>query len=237
MLEGSEMRKRVLSVLVVLLLIGAYAAYALSQPKLSKVKGCVNPFKVVKPVEKTPENWSSVHVFAKALASKDIRGLTKPWEVDYKNVKIAKHELEYNGEKIEMLAMGIPLKDGKHVIAYYKFSKPVQGVKVRAYLLEFIISEDNKRITTKAVTTNGEVTPLSSCEHECSSDADCNFLCMSYCCSRDYNIPCTIACCGACVWTGNLAYFLGCVLTECPWCYEACNRCIEYGTYCMDTAP
>ena len=77
------MRKRVLSVLVVLLLVGAYAAYAVSQPKLPKVEGCVNPFKVVKPVEKTPENWSSVHVFAKALASKDIRGLTKPWEDEY----------------------------------------------------------------------------------------------------------------------------------------------------------
>lgn len=178
-----------------------------------------------------------MHVFAKVLASKDIRGLAKPWEIDYKNVKVVKHTVEYNGEKIEMFAMALPLKDSKHLIAYYEFSKPVQGVKTRSYLLEFTISDDNKRITTKAIGTNGEVTSSSSCEYECYSDADCVFLCMSYCCSRDYNIPCMIASCLACAWSGNLVLFLACVMTVCPWAYEGCNECIQYGTYCMDTAP
>ncbi|EHR79553.1 hypothetical protein OCC_09164 [Thermococcus litoralis DSM 5473] len=237
------MRKK-LSLLVGLLLVGAYAAYAVSQPKLPEVKGCVNPFREVKPVEKAPENWSSVRVFTKILVSKDLRSLAKPWEVDYKNVKIVKHVVDYNGERIEMLAMGIPLKDKKHIVFYYEFSKPVQGVKTRAYLLEFSVSNTEKRLTTKAITTNGEVTPLSSCKHECTSDADCGYFadCVSYCC--DYNWGCMVGCCGDCtfpcgacarrnVWAcGECLY---CVIVSCPLCATGC--CDEEGTYCDYLAP
>ncbi|ACS89719.1 MAG TPA: hypothetical protein HA302_04295 [Thermococcaceae archaeon] len=240
------MKKHMLSMLMVLLLIGAYATYAVSQPKLPEVKGCVNPFREVKPLERKAENWSSVHVFAKVLASKDIRGLAKPWEIDYKNVKVAKHTVEYNGEKIEMLAMALPLKDGKHLIAYYEFSKPVQGVKTRSYLLEFTISEDNKRIATKAIGTNGEVTPLSTCKHECSTASDCGYFgrCISYCCDRDWG--CVVYCCGDCLFycgscargsLGGCAACLYCVLVSCPYC--SVNCCEEEGTYCdyLDPGP
>lgn len=33
-----------LGIFVILLVVGAYAAYALNSPKLPEVKGCVNPF-------------------------------------------------------------------------------------------------------------------------------------------------------------------------------------------------
>ena len=55
----------------------------------------MNPFREVKPVSKTPENWSRIHVFFKAVLSRDIEGLVKLWEIDYKNVKIVKHTLDY----------------------------------------------------------------------------------------------------------------------------------------------
>ncbi|WP_087036866.1 hypothetical protein [Thermococcus litoralis] len=232
------MRKK-LSLLVVLLLVGAYAAYAVSQPKLPEVKGCVNPFREVKPVEKTPENWSSVRVFTKILVSKDLRSLAKPWEVDYKSVRIVRHIVDYNGERIEMLAMGIPLKDGKHVIGYYEFSKPVQGVKTRAYL--FSVDESHAR--TQALSTNGQVTILSSCPHECSSDADCGILeaCYEICCEQSSPDPdCVFWCCDLCgpaCLLGPVAC-LSCSLGLCPWCYyDICRDCLEEGSICQSVAP
>lgn len=244
---GGRMRRRtLLSMFVVLLLVGVYTAYALSQPKLPEVKGCVSPFKAVKPLERRAENWSSAHVFVKVLASKDIRSLVKPWEIDYKNVKVVKHTVEYEEEKIEILAIGIPLKDGKHVIGYYEFSKPVQGVKTRAYLLEFSVSENEKYLTTQTITTNGEVTPLSSCKHECTSDTDCGYFanCVIYCCDHDWWCmwyccgPCA-ASCGVCA-TGNAlacGICLSCVVSWCPYCAQDC--CEEEGSYCeyLDPGP
>ena len=189
---GGRMRRRtLLSMFVVLLLVGVYTAYALSQPKLPEVKGCVSPFKAVKPLERRAENWSSAHVFVKVLARKDIRSSVKPWEIDYKNVKVVKHTVEYEEEKIEILAIGIPLKDGKHVIGYYEFSKPVQGVKTRAYLVRV----NESYINTQAISTNGYVTTTSTCSYECSSSTDCGPLahCISYCC--DFDNWCVAACC------------------------------------------
>ncbi len=225
------MRKRtLLGIFVVLLVVGAYAAYALNNPKLPEVKGCVNPFREVKPVSKTAENWSRIHVFFKAVLSKDIRGLAKPWEIDYKNVKIVKHTLDYNGEKITMLAMGIPLKDGKHVIAYYEFSKPIQGIKTRAFLLGI----QNGKIKTEALTTNGAITPTGTCRHECSSNSDCGEFqyCTDYCC--EYDIASIRVCCLSCVWalSGGIGFFLACVMAWCPYCLA--EFCEEEGTTCVD---
>lgn len=236
-------RRALLGIFVVLLVVGAYAAYALNNPKLPEVKGCVNPFREVKPVSKTPENWSRIHVFFKAVLSKDIRGLAKPWEIDYKNVKIVKHTVEYNGEKITMLAMGIPLKDGKHVIAYYEFSKPVQEVKTRAFLLGI----QNGKIKTEALTTNGVVTPLSSCAHECSTNSDCsgvNEYCEEYCCAHDWDRAircCTNAgYCGAVCGIGATICLINpigclactaCVVANCAWCVD--QSCLEWGTACV----
>ncbi len=113
-------RRALLAVFAALLLVGAYGAYVFSYPKYPEVKGCVNPFAVVKPVRGVQENWSEVHVLFKLATSRDFLKLAKPWNVDYSHVKIVKHTIEYNGEKITMLAMGIPLKDKKHVIALYE---------------------------------------------------------------------------------------------------------------------
>ncbi|WP_457752770.1 hypothetical protein [Thermococcus sp.] len=229
------MRKRtLLGIFVVLLVVGAYVAYALNNSKLPEVKGCVNPFREVKPVSKTAENWSRIHVFFKAVLSGDIRGLAKPWEIDYKNVKIVKHTLDYNGEKITMLAMGIPLKDGKHVIAYYEFSKPIQGVKTRAYLLSL---EENK-VTTQTLSTNGYITPLSSCAHECSTNSDCsgvNEYCEEYCCARDWDKA--IDCClkaGYCAIACAISrpFCIACIVASCAsYCMDI--SCLEWGTVCV----
>ncbi|WP_199920029.1 hypothetical protein [Thermococcus piezophilus] len=130
------MRKRaLLAIFVVLLLVGAYGAYVVSYPKYPELKGYVNPFAVTKPIDMVQKNWSKAHISFKLATTRDFWKLTKPWDVDNSQVKIVKHTIEYNGEKITMLAMGIPLKDKKHVIALYEFSKPVQGVTVRSLLL------------------------------------------------------------------------------------------------------
>ena len=62
---GSMRRRTLLAMFVALLVVGAYGAYVFSYPKYPEVKGCVNPFAVTKPVSRTPENWSKVHVFFK----------------------------------------------------------------------------------------------------------------------------------------------------------------------------
>ncbi|NJE03037.1 hypothetical protein [Thermococcus sp. MV11] len=226
-------RRALLAVFVALLLVGAYGAYVVSYPKYPEVKGCVNPFAITKPVSRVQENWSKAHMFFKLATTRDFWKLAKPWDVDYSHVKIVKHTIEYDGERITMLAMGIPLKDKKHVIAIYEFSKPVQGVKVTSK--EFLVH--NETIFVRAIGVNGDIKPLSDCTHECSSDADCGFMCMQYCCRRSYNIPCMISCCGACGFAGDPARVFVCVLTICPWCYEGCNECVEYGSWCMDLAP
>ncbi|GEM_PF-1172717 len=235
------MRKRaLLAMFVVLLLVGAYGAYVVSYPKYPEVKGCVNPFKAIRPLTSMPENWSKAHVFFKLTTSKDFWKLAKPWDVDYSHVKIVKHTIEYNGEKITMLAMGIPLKDKKHVIALYEFSKPVQGVKVKSYLLE-IDNQNNKTsplLKTVAMTTNGKYVPTSSCPHDCSSDSDCGEFasCEPYCCSHDWE--CAISCClqaGHCGWLCKLGteVCIACVVAECSWCV-ADHCCAQWGSTCVD---
>ncbi|WP_457750442.1 hypothetical protein [Thermococcus sp.] len=248
------MRKRaLLAVIVALLLIGAYGAYVVSYPKYPEVKGCVNPFVVAKPVRRVQENWSEVHVFFKLATSKDFWKLAKPWDVDYSHVKIVKHTIEYNGEKITMLAMGIPLKDGKHVIALYEFSKPVQGVKVRSYLLEIDNTPKDQKsnatpvIKTVALTTNGEYTATSSCTHECTSDSDCGLFssCSKYCCNMNWG--CAIDCCisaGRCglvcaisIWI-DPRVCIACVVANCAWCISADSSCCsERGATCISSTP
>lgn len=138
-----------------------------------------------------------------------------------------------------MLAMGIPLKDGKHVIAYYEFSKPVQGVKTRAYLFSL---EENK-VTTQTLSTNGYITPLSSCAHECSTNSDCsgvNEYCERYCCVHNWNeaIRCCMqagncgAICATCI-IHKIGCFvcLACVVVNCAWCVD--SNCLEWGTACV----
>ncbi len=227
------MRKRtLLAIFVILLLIGAYGAYVVSYPKYPEVKGCVNPFAVTKPVSKVQENWSEVHVFFKLVTTRDFWKLAKPWQVDYSHVKVVKHTIEYNGEKITMLAMGIPLKDKKHVIALYEFSKPVQGVKIRSYLFE--VHGDNIKdasIKTTAMTTNGVYTPLNGCPHECNSDSDCpvTYHCNKYCCNVDWTkaLHCCWTCAFACV---EPIVCIPCIATVCPWCVE--DNCLQWGGEC-----
>ena len=228
------MRKGLLAMFVVLLLIGAYGAYVVSYPKYPEVKGCVNPFAVTKPISRVQENWSTAHVFLKLATSRDFWKLAKPWDVDYSHVKVVKHTIEYNGEKITMLAMGIPLKDGKHVIALYEFSKPVQGVKIRGYLLE--LQRDDSKIKTVAIVTNGKYVDTSTCPHECSSDSDCpiTYHCNSYCCEVDTSKA--AQCCSWCTFTclpGTPLFPLTCVVCieiECPWCVY--NNCLQWGSEC-----
>ncbi|WP_258084064.1 hypothetical protein [Thermococcus thermotolerans] len=227
------MRKRaLLAMFVVLLLIGAYGAYVVSYPKYQKVDGCVNPFAVVKPVSRAQENWSEAHVFFKLSTTRDFWKLAKPWNVDYSHVKIVKHTIEYNGEEITMLAMGIPLKDKKHVIALYEFSKPVQGVKVKSYLFEI---RDNN-VTIRKTTTNGYAIQVSSCTHECSSNSDCGYMeqCDPYICSTDW--VGVYKCCGESCWIFCLGGIenplcITCLTTVCPiWCI---NQNSEFGSRCV----
>ena len=230
-------RRALLAIFVVLLLIGAYGAYVVSYPKYPEVKGCVNPFAVTKPVAKIQENWSKAHVFFKLATMRDFWKLAKPWDVDYSHVKIVKHTIEYKGEKITMLAMGIPLKDGKHVIALYEFSKPVQGVKTRAYMFEI----NGALVEARTLSTNGYVVALNSCSHECSSSNDCGFLerCEPYPCSTDWD--CAISCCltggnGLCTIPCAIsrAACIGCIVAACPLCVEYCS---ETGTRCVPITP
>ncbi len=229
-------RRALLAIFVALLVIGAYGAYVVSYPKYPEVKGCVNPFAVTKPVSKVQENWSKAHVFFKLVTTRDFWKLAKPWDVDYSHVKVVKHTIDYNGEKVTMLAMGIPLKDGKHVIAIYEFSKPVQGVKVRSFLFEVHGNTiKNATITTKAMTTNGVYTAANSCSHECSSDSDCGDFasCEAYCCS--YNTWCLYFACAPCVLTclSNPLICVGCIVAICgPAIAEGC--CTEHGSQCID---
>ena len=230
---GSMGRRALLVVFVVLLLIGAYGAYVVSYPEYPKVKGCVNPFAVTTPVSRVQENWSKVHVFFKLATSRDFWKLAKPWDVDYSHVKIVKHTIEYKGEKITMLAMGIPLKDGKHVIALYEFSKPVQGVKIKSYLLE--IDNNSKSLKTIALTTNGKYIPTDNCQYECNSDSDCGDFasCEPYCCKTDYwgIVRCCIQSCGyTCI--RHPKECIPCVIINCPWCLW--DSCEEWGSKCVD---
>jgi len=233
-------RRALLAIFVVLLLVGAYGAYVVSYPKYPEVDGCVNPFAVTKPVAKIQENWSRAHMFFKLATMRDFWKLAKPWDVDYSHVKIVKHTIEYNGEKITMLAVGIPLKDKKHVIAMYEFSKPVQGVKVRGY----IFNVDQGQVKIEAVLTNGRVTPLSGCQHECSTASDCGPFgrCIPYCCDHDWG--CIASCCGDCAFScgkcaqgdfENCLECLYCVIVSCPYCATSC--CEEEGTYCDYLSP
>ena len=239
------MRKRaLLAIFVVLLLIGAYGAYVISYPKYPEVKGCVNPFAVIKPIGKAQENWSRAHVFFKLATTRDFWKLTKPWQVDYSHVKVVKHTIDYKGEKITMLAMGIPLKDKKHVIALYEFSKPVQGVKIRSFLLE--VQGNNIKdatIKTIAMTTNGVYTTTDSCSHDCTSDSDCGDFasCDEYCCHYHFTSDCLADCCGlagiACLATcgGALPCVIACVAVSCPLCLALSSGCCgEIGSQCVD---
>ncbi len=226
-LGGSMRRRALLAILVVLLLIGAYGAYVVSYPKYPEVKGCVNPFAVTKPVSKVQENWSEVHVFFKLVTTRDFWKLAKPWDVDYSHVKVVKHTIEYNGEKVTMLAMGIPLKDKKHVIALYEFSKPVQGVKI--FGVEYAITGNIAK--ANAVYLNGKLKKLdsNSCSQECQSNSDCGFLgqCHWYCCKFD--IIKAAECCGIC--GDNIV----CIATWCAFCiYESCY---QWGSYCQGWTP
>ncbi|MFA4640645.1 hypothetical protein [Pyrococcus kukulkanii] len=228
------MRRRVVLSVLVLLLVGAYVA---SYPKYPEVRGCVNPFAVVKPVSVTQENWSSVHVFFKLLMSRDFRKMAKPWDVDYSRVKVAKHVLEYKGEKITMTAIAISLKDKKHIVTLYEFSKPVQGVKVITY--EYQITDSKLKAVKMGI--NGEVRTLSSCKHECQSDSDCGSLidgilpsgkCNHYCC--EFNLAAAAACCIACVGPGGEVNPI-CLFVACPLCiYSSCE---EWGSYCSGWNP
>ena len=234
-------RRALLATFVVLLLIGVYGAYVVSYPKYPEVEGCVNPFKAVKPINKVQENWSKAHVFFKLATSRDFWKLAEPWQVDYSHVKVVKHTLEYNGEKITMLAMGIPLKDKKHVIVLYEFSKPVRGIVALGYLLE---QGDSGGLSTKEVLLNDDVKILSGCEHECNTASDCGVFgrCVPYCCN--YNWGCMASCCGDCAFScgaclrgsawacGQCIY---CVLVSCPFCATGC--CDEEGTYCDYLSP
>jgi len=209
-------RRALLAMFVVLLLVGAYGAYVVSYPKYPEVKGCVNPFKAVKPTAKTPENWSKAHVFFKLATSRDFLKLAKPWDVDYSHVKIVKHTVEYNGEKITMLAMGIPLKDGKHVIALYEFSKPVQGVKIVG---EFVSIENHSTKLT-GLMINGDFKTLDSCLQECGDGRSCDPLetCTFYCCEPCSSNTCMAACasagralmCGWIPWPSSVPCWLAC---------------------------
>jgi hypothetical protein len=241
-------RRALLAMFVVLLLVGAYGAYVVSYPKYPEVKGCVNPFAVTKPVSRHPEHWSKLHVFFKFATSRDFWKLAKPWDVDYSHVKIVRHTIEYNGEKITMLAMGIPLKDKKHVIALYEFSKPVQGVKVRSYLLEIDNNSGNSpTIKTVALTTNGEYTATSSCTHECTSNRDCGLFssCSEYCCNMNWR--CAIDCCvsaehckAPCAISKWITPYvcIACVVANCAWCVSADSHCCtEKGTTCVGSTP
>ncbi|WP_048152171.1 hypothetical protein [Palaeococcus ferrophilus] len=236
-------RRALLAVFVIFLIVGAYGAYVVSYPKYPEVEGCVNPFKAVKPVNNVEENFSKVHVFFKLAMSRDFRKLAKPWQVDYSHVKIVKHTLEYNGENITMLAMGIPLKDKKHVIALYEFSKPVQGVKVRGYLIEL----SQGKLRPKLVSVNGgKLTVLSSCRHKCTSNSDCSYpreFCTEYCCSynRNYAIDCCVNAgrCGLVCGAGATICLINpigclvctaCVVANCYFCIE--ESCLEWGTGC-----
>ncbi len=227
-------RRALLTIFVVLLLIGAYGAYVVSYPKYPEVDGCVNPFAVVKPMSKVQENWSKGHIFFKLATKKEFWKLAKPWDVDYSQVKIAKHSLEYNNERIVMLAMSIPLKDNKHIIALYEFSKPVEGIKTRMYLF----SVNETYIETKALSTNGHVTMLNSCPHECTDSADCGILerCNTICCKRSPPNPdCVFWCCDLCsvACLGGPIPCLTCALALCPGCYyDLCRDCIEEGSRC-----
>ena len=230
-------RRALLAVIVVLLLIGAYGAYVVSYPKYPEVKGCVNPFKAVKPLNRVQENWSKAHVFFKLATSRDFWKLAKPWDVDYSHVKVVKHTLEYNGENITMLAIGIPLKDKKHIIVFYEFSEPVQRVRTVARLMEL----ENSTLKTTAISTNGNVKPLSECNYECSSGSDCGVFgqCKSYCCGCSSRPLCLSMCCALCSLacrSPDIVSCVSCVLLWCPTCcYVVC--CDQSGTYCDYLSP
>ncbi|NJE00832.1 hypothetical protein [Thermococcus sp. JdF3] len=226
-------RRALLAVFVALLLIGAYGAYVVSYPKYPEVKGCVNPFAVTKPIDRVQENWSKAHMFFKLATTRDFWKLAKPWDVDYSHVKIVKHTIEYNGERITMLAMGIPLKDKKHVIALYEFSKPVQGVKV----LGEVVSLENHTTKLKGLMINGNFKTLDSCVQECGGGKSCGILerCTSYCCEPCSSNTCMAACasagcaamCGWIPWPWSVPCWLTCAGFCCngPCCGEEGHTC------------
>ncbi|AFN03741.1 hypothetical protein PFDSM3638_04750 [Pyrococcus furiosus DSM 3638] len=236
-------RRTLLATGIVFLLVGTYGLYAVGYPQYPEVKDCVNPFEVVKHLNSVQENWSRVHIFFKLVTSRDFWKLAKPWNVDYSNVKVVKHVLEYNGENITMIAIGIPLKDKKHVVALYEFSKPVQGVKVRGYLIEL----SQGKLVPRLISVNGgKLTALSNCRHECKSNSDCSYpreFCTKYCCSydRDYAIDCCLAAgrCGAVCGVGATVCLVNpigciactvCVIANCYDCIE--KSCLEWGSGC-----
>ncbi|WP_461863514.1 hypothetical protein, partial [Thermococcus sp.] len=202
---------------------------------------------VIKPIGKAQENWSRAHVFFKLATTRDFWKLTKPWQVDYSSVKVVKHTIDYKGEKITMLAMGIPLKDKKHVIALYEFSKPVQGVKIRSYLFEVENNNSKPMIKTLALTTNGKYTATSDCTHECNSDSDCGIFssCSEYCCNMNWR--CAIDCCTSAGHCGGVCAIsiwftpylcIACVVANCAWCVSADSSCCsERGTTCVGSTP
>jgi len=233
------MVKKMVALLLVLVMAGTLTAYAQFQ-KEPDVTGCVSVFREVKPLSKTPKEISVVEVLVKAIASRDIRSLAKPWEIEYRGVKVVKHEVEYRGEKIDMVAIGIPLKNDK-VLAYYEFSESVEGVRSLAYLL----SVNGSRIKTEAVSINGHVTTLDSCPHECSKDSDCPYYpmeeCVLTCCEGNVDMGCIVECCGytclpACM--SGLKSCALCVFVICPVCItlEGCIECFEWGTTCEEAS-
>ncbi len=226
-----------MAVLLVLSIIGVYTTYAQLQKEESK--SCTNVFRDIKPISKKPKDVSIVETFVKAFRS-DVRSLAKPWEIEYGEVKVVEHEVEYRGEKLRMLAVGFPLKDGK-VLAYYEFSKPVRGVKSLAYLM----TVNESRIKMEAVSINGHVTTLDSCPHECSEDSDCPYYpmeeCVITCCDGEIDMGCVRGCCGytclfACM--GGPQTCAICLFVVCPTCLvlEECIKCFEWGEVCEEAS-
>lgn len=166
--------------------------------------------------------------------------MAKPWEIDYRSVKVVEHEVEYGGKKINMLAIGLPLKNDK-ILVYYEFSEPVKGVRSLAFLL----SVNGSRIKTEAVSVNGHATTLDACPHECSRDSDCPYYpldeCVPICCEGNVDTGCIGMCCGlSCVTScaGGARACVVCLMVYCPLCiiYYERVECLEWGTICEEAS-
>ncbi len=169
---------------------------------------------------------------SKVITSNDIRNIARLDNLDYKSAKVVKHELKINGQDVELLAVGIPLKDGKCAVIYYEFSKPVNNIKTVAYL--FCL--EGTKIRTEKMSINGVLRTLDTCEHECSSSSDCEgdqSYCVDYCCEIDWNdfIKCCGSCAIPCTSPGSLQC-ITCVFLYCPSCYYL--SCTELGTICVE---
>ncbi|WP_457752610.1 hypothetical protein [Thermococcus sp.] len=215
------MKKRtLLGIFVVLLVVGAYGVYVISYPQYPKINKCVNPFREVKPIYQTQENWSKIHFIFAVLTNRDLLKLAKPWNIDYNLTWVSKFKLQYGKEQVSMTAIAIVLKNHKRAVVLYKFSKPVDGV----YTLTKVLSFSNNTAHVTSMIINGYEIQTSSCINECGS---CDILehCESYCCEPCANTQCMAYCAAP-----------GCYLA-CGWlpypialpCWMACaGFCCEY---------